>query len=546
VTGVTISHSLPTARGQWHGIFIERKALYRLLHLNRSDVLISAPHEKQESSAEVPANLRVFPAAAAFIAKYRVRLLVISALILIPCFWHRHIEAGDLGSHVYNAWLAQLIEHGQAPGLRVAYPSTNILFDYLMSGLARIFGLRAAEILSVAIAVLIFFWGAFALITAATRRAPWFLIPAIAMVAYGWTFEMGFLNYYLALGLSFFALAILWPGTSRGSVREWAIAIALIPLIYVAHPLGVIWLVAAAAYIRVAAFVPPRFQILLVAVAAGIVFLLHLYLSHNFIVERAFDPLYIFNAGDQFVLFGDRYKIVEALCGIFVAVAIATDVIARRRERNFWHAYLIPLELYVIAEIAVFLLPDGVRVPNQPAALALITERLTSISAVLLCCVLGAMLPRKWHLVTLAGIAAVFFTFLYQDTATINRMEAEVAALVRTLPPDQRVLATILKPDESRVLVQHIVDRECIGHCFSYGNYEPASTLFRIQALPGNKYAMTDFEDVASMEEGDYKMLSEDLPAYQIYQCSEDWTKLCIRPLAAGELNDRLGVHPED
>ncbi len=246
------------------------------------------------------------------------------------------------------------------------------------------------------------------------------------------------------------------------------------------------------------------------------------------------------------MLFGGRYKIVEALCGIFVAVAIANDVIARRRERNFWHAYLIPLELYVIAEFAVFLLPDGVRIPSQPAALALITERLTSISAVLICCVLGAMLPRKWHLIALAGIAAIFFTFLYRDTAVINRMEAQVAGLIKTLPPDQRVLATILKRDESRVLVQHIVDRECIGHCFSYGNYEPASTLFRIHALPGNKYAMTDFEDVASMEAGDYQVQPEDLPAYQIYQCSEDWTKLCIRPLAAGELNDRLGVHPEN
>jgi hypothetical protein len=523
-------------------MFIERKDLYRLLDLNRSDVLTSAPHERLESSIEVPVKTCALLTAARFIADHWIRVLVISTLILIPCFWHRHIEAGDLGSHVYNAWLAQLIEHGQAPGLLIAYPSTNILFDYLLSSLAKVFGLQIAETFSVAFAVLIFFWGAFALIAAATRRAPWFLIPAIAMAAYGWTFEMGFFNYYLALGLSFFALAILW----RGTVRECALAVVLLPLIYVAHPLGVIWLIAAAAYIRVAAFIPPRFQILLVAVAAGVVFLLHLYLSHHFVVGAAFDPLQMFNGGDQLVLFGDRYKIVEALCGIFSAVAIATDVIARRRERNFWHAYLIPLELYVIAEIAVFLLPDGVRVSNQPAALALITERLTSISAVLICCVLGAILPRKWHLIALAGIALVFFVFLYQDTAMINRMEAEVATLVKTLPPDQRVLATILKPDESRVLVQHIVDRECIGRCFSYGNYEPASTLFRIQALPGNRYAMTDFEDVASMEGGEYKMLPEDLPAYQIYQCSEDWTELCIRPLAAGELNDRLGVHPED
>ena len=124
------------------------------------------------------------------------------------------------------------------------------MFDYLLSGLAKIFGLLIAEKISVALAVLIFFWGAFALIAAATRRAPWFLIPLIAMVAYGWTFEMGFFNYYVALGLSFFALAILWRGTSRDSPRM-GVAIVLIPFIYVAHPLGVIWLIAAAAYVRV-------------------------------------------------------------------------------------------------------------------------------------------------------------------------------------------------------------------------------------------------------------------------------------------------------
>jgi hypothetical protein len=523
-------------------MFIERKDLQRLPDLNRSGALSSIPHEQQGSSIEVPAKIRALPGAGRFVADCWKRLLTISALILVPCFWHPHIEAGDLGSHVYNAWLAQLIGRGLAPGLRIAYPSTNILFDSLLSGLAKIFGLHAAELLAVSIAVLIFFWGAFALIAAASKRPPWFLAPVIAMVAYGWTFEMGFFNYYIALGLSFFALAIVW----RGSVREWAIALTLIPLIYVAHPLGVIWLIAAAAYVRVASLIPPRVQLLLVAAAAATLYLLRLYLSRHFVVGEAFDPLQLFNGGDQFVLFGPRYKIVEALCGIFSAVALAIDVIARRRERNFWHAYLIPLELYVIAEFAVFLLPDGVRVPTQPAALALITERLTSISAVLICCVLGAMLPRKWHLVALSGIALVFFAFLYQDTAVINRMEAQVAALTKTLPPDQRVLATILKPDESRVLMQHIVDRECIGHCFSYGNYEPASTLFRIQPQPGNKYAMTDFEDVASMEAGDYQVQPEDLPAYQIYQCSEDWTKLCIRPLAAGELNDRLGVHPEN
>jgi hypothetical protein len=508
--------------------------------LIRSAVTVAELPKK--TPVPVEDQLEIQALARQFVARRWRELLGISVLILIPCFWHRHIEAGDLGSHVYDAWLAHLIERGQAPGLWIAHPSTNVLFDYLLNGLAKIIGLQIAEKLSVALAVLIFFWGAFSLVAAVARRAPWFLAPALAMVAYGWTFEMGFFNYYISLGLSFFALAILWRGTGW----DYAIAIALLPFIYVAHPLGIIWLISAAAYIRVASFVPPRFQVFLVVVAAAALCLLRLYLAHHFIMAMEDEPFYLFNGGDQLVLFGNRYKIVEALCGIFIVLAIAIDVVTRRHDRNLWHAYLVPLQLYVIAQLAVFLLPDGVRAAGQPAALALITERLTSLSAVLICCVLGAMLPRRWHLFALAGIAALFFALLYRDTAVINRMEAKVEGLVKTLPPNQRVLATIRKPDESRVLVQHIVDRACVGHCFAYGNYEPASQVFRIRALPGNKYAMTDFEDVASMEAGDYQVEPEDLPAYQIYQCSEDWTELCIRPLAAGELNDRLGIHTEN
>jgi hypothetical protein len=56
---------------------------------------------------------------------------------------------------------------------------------------------------------------------------------------------------------------------------------------------------------------------------------------------------------------------------------------------------------------------------------------------------------------------------------------------------------------------------------------------------------MTEGSDPGSMEEGDYTLQAKDLPAYQVYQCSEDWTKLCIRPLEEGEDNDRLGVHPD-
>ena len=111
-------------------------------------------------------------------------VLVISAALLLPCLWHPRIEAGDLASHVYNAWLAQLIEKGQAPGLYIAGQWKNVLFDVALLGLGNLLGLAVAQKIVVAVCVLVFFWGVFALIAAVTERPPWFLSPCIAMLAY--------------------------------------------------------------------------------------------------------------------------------------------------------------------------------------------------------------------------------------------------------------------------------------------------------------------------------------------------------------------------
>src|SRR6202142_3384460 len=147
-----------------------------------------------------------------FVRAKKWTILVISFAMAVPCFWHRRIEAGDLGSHVYNAWLAQLIEKGQAPGLYLARQWNNVLFDWLMLHAANLFGFAAAEKIVVSLCVLIFFWGVFALLAAVSARMPWSLAPCIAILAYGYSFNMGFLNYYLSIGLASFSLDLLWRG----------------------------------------------------------------------------------------------------------------------------------------------------------------------------------------------------------------------------------------------------------------------------------------------------------------------------------------------
>src|SRR5437588_13088063 len=99
-----------------------------------------------------------------FLRSRPLLLATISVAILLPCFWHKRIEAGDLASHTYNAWLAQLIERGQAPGLYLAPQWTNILVDVALLRLGNIIGFVAAEHIVVSACVLILFWGTFAFI----------------------------------------------------------------------------------------------------------------------------------------------------------------------------------------------------------------------------------------------------------------------------------------------------------------------------------------------------------------------------------------------
>jgi hypothetical protein len=337
-------------------------------------------------------------------------------------------------------------------------------------------------------------------------------------------------------------MAILW----RGKGWDWLVAAALALLAAVAHPLGLAWLLVTTAYVLIAEFAPGwRYQLLLFAAAVSALFAFHLYLWRHYSVYQGTGPAYFFNGADQLLLFGSRYRIPEYALVAFALVSLTLDCIHRGRQSGVSNYYAIPLQLYVLVEISVRLLPGGIHFPPPEAALALLTERLTSVSAALACCVLGGMQPRKWHLAALAAIAAVFFSFLYQDTAKVNQMEQQIVRLVSMLPPNQRVMATILPPDDSRIMVQHIVDLACIGRCFSYGNYEPSTGLFRIRALPGNPYVLSDYQRVVEMEDGEYMVQPKDLPVYQVYQCSPRGTDLCIHPLEAGEENDSRGVHPD-
>jgi hypothetical protein len=470
-------------------------------------------------------------------------VLAISAAILAPCLWQRRIQGGDYASHVYNAWLAQLVAHGQAPGLYIVRQWTNIPVDIALERLSGMFGFAAAEKIVACACVLIFFWGAFALIGASSRRAPWFLAPAIAMVAYGWTFQVGFLNFYLAIGLACFALAIFW----RARGLDWLMGAAIALATLVAHPMPFVWLIGAACYVKLSEPLHGWRRWILFAAALVSVYAVRVHILRHFETDtfetRTF---FLYNGADQLVTYGARYLWLAGAAFILGVICLIRGHFREGKQPDSPSAFRTPLELWALLLFAAAMLPENFYLPQYASPAGLLILRLTSITAVLGICILGAVKPRWWHLAGFAACAAVFFAWTYQDTKTLNKMEQKAEKLVSKLPYGTRVVETIWNPKGSRVyFILHIVDRACIGRCFSFANYEPSSGAFRIRVLPGSPVVTDDQGASDDMERGTYVVKPRDLPMVQIYQCDpNDLAKLCMRSLAAGEINNRTGFTP--
>jgi hypothetical protein len=473
----------------------------------------------------------------------------LSILLLIPCFWHSHIQSGDLASHTYNAWLAELVHHGKAPGLYLTWQWDNILFDLILFNLSRLFGFALAEKLAVSFCVLVFFWGVFAFLNSATRRLPWFLTPLIAMLSYGYAFNMGYMNYYLSIGLGCLGLALLWPAKRPGLLA----ALFLVPIIYLAHPLGVLLVITVGAYRLVWPHLRGWTRLVLPALALVTFYSVHwIALRHPELEADWPDaPFYQWNGADQFTIYGPRYVYLSwAIILLAVLVLVfhfePSPKSAFDRPATSWKTRWLLLEFYLISLGAMMLLPENVRPQPGGSWVGGIVSRLTLVSAIFALAFLASMRPRLWHLFAFAPCAVLFFVFLYQDTAFFDRMERNSEAITHQLPFGTRVAASVFAPPEYRTLYLHLVDRSCIDHCFLVSNYEPSTAKFRVRVDPdGSPVVVSTVDDSEDLQYGNYQVQEEDLPLKQIYQCDpSDLTKLCIRDLTAGELNGRLGYHP--
>lgn len=469
-----------------------------------------------------------------------LRFLVISLVLLIPCFWQSHIAAGDLASHAYNAWLVQLINQGTAPGLWIAPLSTNVLFDFMLDFLTPVIGVEAAQRLAVGIAVLLFFWAAFALISTITKKVAWGVTPVLAILAYGTVFNMGLFNYYLGGGLSLAALAVLWEPTWSDGV----VAIVLFALAWLAQPLPVLWAFAILAYVAVARRVPARYQLLL-----PLVCIVTLLLARNMILRHwlaTWDWRQAMHAtgADQGYMFGSHYRLTT----LTIAAVWGGALLHLARDQG-WISLIrsIPFQVYSICVLGCFLLPYTILFPWYKAAFGGVAERVAWLSAVFVCALVGQVkYPARYGL-ALGVVALVFFVFLYFDARRINKLEQKVDRLVSTLPRDQRVIGDLRYPPISGFDESMLLDRACIGKCFSFGNYEAATEQFRVRARPGNSIVAwaTDSPPTHSRAFGKAQQFFSIQPEgtlYFVHPCGNAITDACMQGLTHKDLESLTGT----
>jgi hypothetical protein len=440
--------------------------------------------------------------------RHPIVYVIASVLLLLPCFWQSRIQAGDLSSHIYNAWLAQLIEAGKTTGLEVVARTTNVLFDLELSAFMRAFGAGAAQRIAVSLAVLIFVWGAFYFIARLSGVRPWFLLPVLAILAYGWTFHMGFFNMYVSLGLCLWAVGAAWDGKPK----SLAIAAALLAVAYVAHGLPVAWALALGAYTWAARRTrPERLHQLLMAGLAGVVVL-------RFLLENATKTRWTWTqiisavAADQAWTYDDTYLIVA------VGLVVLWGALFFTLWRQNGAAALIrnvPFHFAAVTAAGIVILPTGVAVPGLLHGLVFIAERMSLALGICYCASIARARVTAASAYLALGLMLVYFGLLFRNDRVLNGYEDRMTAAVAALQ-GQRVVTGFSGDGLRSDPFLHMVDRACIGICYSYANYEPSTGQFRVRATGPNPIVASDYTDSWRLQVGQYVVKPSDLPLYRL------------------------------
>jgi hypothetical protein len=443
------------------------------------------------------------------------------ALFLVP-----RPSTGDLHSHVYNAWLASLAKRGELPGIFVVNEWTNVLVDRVLDLLLAAVPVAFAESIVMVLLAEAFIWSAFAFCCSVTRQPCWEWLPILGVLALGWTFQMGFANWYASAALALLASAAAL-GPFHWKMRA-SVAIPMLVLAATANPLPVVWSAVVVALVLAIRRWPSR------SVPATIVAIAAICgpaaaLAEGGRARYHLTQLTTATGADQLHVFGAEYGWFD-LALLFLWVTTLASTASRPRR-----AAVLPVAVFSTA--CCLLVPDVIWFPGFAAPLSFHAARTSLLSGVAWTAAAACAPPVRWRLGAIGGLAGAWCLLVCADVRAISRVNSEIERAVATLPPASRVVSAVGTPPSRIQVLEHVVDSACVGRCFSWGNYEPASTVFRVRAREGNTFVVSQYSEAMDMVRGTYRAPDLPFPLWKVHPCNllSDPPRFCVSRVGVGE-----------
>jgi hypothetical protein len=242
---------------------------------------------------------------------------------------------------------------------------------------------------------------------------------------------------------------------------------------------------------------------------------------------------------DQAMVFDTKYQLVSVGLLLLCSVVVYGFV---RRTGSAKIFRSLPFQIWLVTLVGVLLVPGRIEIPGYRHALTFIASRMSLALGVCLCAMLAAFPANRTVRYGFGAAALLFFAFLYHDERILNGVEDRMEAAVRQLPPNQRVISGIEDPDLRVNAITHMIDRVCIGHCYSYSNYEPSTGQFRIQVTAPNPIVASRYVDTYRLQVGGYVVQERDAPLFQLRV--NDAGALEIREVPPGTTTTATNIYP--
>ena len=431
---------------------------------------------------------------------------------MVPCVWQDRIQAGDLGSHLYNASLVPQVKSGALPGLYVETLYTNVLCDLVLEKLLPVAGARATERMVMIAAALLFFWAAYWFVTVSNREPSLAVCVSLLLVSHGIALRWGILNFYVATAFGLGFAALMW----RPSRMRVLFAIPLIVLAGIAHLVPAMWAVSVVAYRMVFERVPfeRRPWLLLPGAVCVIAAAAAVMLRFPFVwsVAPQFTTMRLggITGTQQIWIWGAKY--VALLLGL---TAIWWILFMRRYDSGKL-LYDPLVHLWLLNIVAFLALPTAIQPSGDGAFFSFIQHRVSFFIAILLCAILASAFAGRVLNASITALAVIFFFCLYADIKAVNQVEDRVSAMIEALPMASTVVARIVDDNSGINPLSNVAARACIGRCFDYANYEIPSARFRVRVARPNRFAAASDAMLDDVNFGRHIVTQDEAPIYSL------------------------------